>query len=195
MSARAVFLDRDGIINELFYLPELGLVDSPLNPDQFKLSQNAAKAVRTLNELGFKVIVVSNQPAIAKGKMTRELFEKISSKMRKELQVEGAHLDGEYYCFHHPNAIIEEYKMNCGCRKPKPGLFFRAASEYNLDLLESFCVGDGLIDVKAGKACGCKTILIGTMKCDMCRLMDEENAHPDYVAENLLEAVRIVREK
>jgi len=195
LSARGVILDRDGVINELVYFPEVGVIDSPLNPDQFRLLPDVARAVRTLNELGFKVVVVSNQPGIAKGKMTGELFEQIRSKMKKELEKEGAHLDAEYYCLHHPDAIKKEYRVNCDCRKPKTGLFLRASSELGLDPSRSFSIGDSLMDVKAGKAAGYTTILIGSMKCDLCRLMDQEDARPEFIVGSLIKAVDIIRRK
>ena len=129
---RAVLLDRDGVINEIAYFPELGLLDSPLNPKQFKLLPDAANAIKILNNLGFKVIVVSNQPAIAKGKMTPGLFQKIRLKMKKELEKQDAHVDGEYYCFHHPQAKLAQYHVNCDCRKPKPGLILQAQKDFHL---------------------------------------------------------------
>jgi D-glycero-D-manno-heptose 1,7-bisphosphate phosphatase len=195
LNSRGVLLDRDGVINELAYFPEVGVIDSPLNPSQFKLLPRVPEAIRTLNDLGFKVAIVSNQPAVAKGKMTERLFAEIRSKMRKELEQEGAHLDAEYYCFHHPDAVREEYRVNCECRKPKPGLLLKASSELGLDPSKSFSVGDSLVDIKAGKAAGFTTILIGSMKCDLCRLMDQEDAHPDYVAASLIKAVETIRGK
>jgi len=195
LSARGVLLDRDGVINELVCFPEIGIIDSPLNPEQFKLLPDVGKAIRALNNLGFKVAVVSNQPGIAKGKMTEELFAKIRLKMKKELESEGAHLDAEYYCFHHPDAVKEEYKVNCDCRKPKIGLFLKALSELTIDPSRSFSIGDSLIDVKAGKAAGLTTILIGSMKCDLCKLMEQENARPDFLVKSLINAVDIIRQR
>jgi D-glycero-D-manno-heptose 1,7-bisphosphate phosphatase len=190
---RGVLLDRDGVINELVYLPELGIVDSPLNPDQFRLQPGAAQAIKTLNDLGFKVAVVSNQPGIAKGKMTLKLFEEITLKMKRELEREGAHLDAEYYCLHHPDAVKDEYRINCDCRKPKPGLLLKATSNLNLDPSSSYVVGDNLTDIKAAKAAGFNSILIGTMRCDLCRMMDQEDAHPDFVVDSLIKAVELIR--
>lgn len=195
MNARGVLLDRDGVINELAYFPDVGLIDSPLNPDQFRLLPDVTEAIRTLNHLGFKVAVVSNQPAIAKGKMTEKLFAEIVAKMKRELERGGARLDAEYYCLHHPDAVREEYKVDCECRKPKPGLFLRASSELGLDPSRSFSVGDSLVDIKAGKAAGFTTILIGSMKCDLCRMMNQEDAHPDFVAASLIKAVETIRSK
>jgi D-glycero-D-manno-heptose 1,7-bisphosphate phosphatase len=195
LSSRGVLLDRDGVINQLAYFPELGLIDSPLNPDQFSLLPGVAEAIRILNNSDFKVAVVSNQPAIAKGKMTERLFAEIRSKMNNELNRAGAHLDAEYYCFHHPDAVREEYKVDCECRKPKPALLLRAKSELGLDPSRSYSVGDSIVDIKSGKAAGFATILIGSLKCDLCRLMDQEDAHPDFVAANLMKAVEIIQRR
>ena len=195
MNSRAIFLDRDGIINELVYFPEVGVIDSPLNPDQFKLLPDVAEAIRVLKDLGFKVVVISNQPGIAKGKMTEELFDEIRLKMKIMLEREGVYLDGEYYCLHHPNASREEYRIDCDCRKPKTGLFLRASSELGLNFSKSFLIGDSLTDVKAGKTLGCTTILIGSIKCDLCRLMDQENARPDFLVDSLIKAVEIIRQR
>lgn len=192
LSSRAVFLDRDGTINELVYFPELGLIDSPLNPEQFKLIPGAAEAIRLFNELGFKVIVVSNQPAVAKGKMTMELFEEVKAKMRILLAEAGARIDGEYYCLHHPEAKLPELRVHCDCRKPKPGLLIKAAKDFDLNLGECYMIGDGITDVMAGQAVGCKTVLIGRLKCDLCRVMDDFGVKPRYIVPNIIEAYKIV---
>lgn len=192
---RAVFLDRDGVINEIVYFPELGLLDSPLNPKQFKLLPNAARGIKLLNSLGLKVIIASNQPAIAKGKTTRELFEKIREKMIRELKKSGARIDAEYYCFHHPAAKYAEYRVKCRCRKPKPGLLLKAAKERGIDLSKSFLVGDSVTDIAAGKAAGCKTILIGYLKSDLSRLIEEKNTKPNHIAPSLLEAAKIIKKE
>ncbi len=190
--SRAVFLDRDGVINEIVYFPELGLPDSPLNPKQFKLLPDVAKAIRIFNNLGYKVIVVSNQPAIAKGKMTPVLFDQIRLKMKTELGKKGACIDGEYYCFHHPQATLSEYKVDCDCRKPKPGLILKASKDFDLDLSQCYVIGDSLADVEAGQAAGCKTLLIGSYKCDLCKLMDEKNIKPNYIVSSLLHASKVI---
>jgi D-glycero-D-manno-heptose 1,7-bisphosphate phosphatase len=195
LKSRAVLLDRDGTINELAYFPEFGIIDSPLNPDQFKLVPKAAEAIRSFNKMGLKVIIVSNQPAIAKGKTTMRLFEEIRAKMRKLLEEAEARIDAEYYCFHHPEAKLPEFRVQCECRKPKPGLLLKAAKDFNLDLKECFMVGDGVTDVMAGKAVGCKTILVGRLKCDLCRVMDDLGVKPNYVVPNLNHASEIIRKE
>jgi D-glycero-D-manno-heptose 1,7-bisphosphate phosphatase len=192
--AKAVFLDRDGTINEIIYYQELGIVDSPFTMEQFKLLPGVGEAIRILNQSEFKVILVSNQPGIAKGHFSMDTFEKIREKMRTELTEQGAFLDGEYYCLHHPEAKIEEYKKNCECRKPKPGLLLKAANDLNIDLAKSWMVGDSLTDIEAGKRVGCKTILIGRMKCELCRLMGDRNT-PDYIVQDLYSMIDVIKKE
>jgi len=192
---RAVFLDRDGVINEIACFPELGLLDSPLNVKQFKLLPKVAEAIMILNRLDFKVLVVSNQPAMAKGKMAMKTFEEIRLKMKRELEKRGAYLDDEYYCLHHPSAKVAKYRASCDCRKPKPGLFLEAAKDFGLDLEKCYVVGDSLTDVKAGKAAGCRTILIGSLKCDLCRLMEVEGVKPDHIVADLLGASKTIEKE
>jgi D-glycero-D-manno-heptose 1,7-bisphosphate phosphatase len=189
---RAVFLDRDGVINELVYHEEQGVVDSPFTVEQFKPFPWAGDAIKKLSEAGYKVVIVSNQPGIAKGHLSEETFGGIVEKMREELAKQEAFVDGEYYCFHHPEAKVERLKANCECRKPNPGLLLQATKELNIDLSQSWMIGDGLTDVKAGKSAGCRTILLGKMKCELCRLMDEMDASPDFIVPDLLEAARLV---
>jgi D-glycero-D-manno-heptose 1,7-bisphosphate phosphatase len=164
-------------------------------PRQFRLMPDAGEAIRLLNDIGMQVIVASNQPGIAKGKMTVKNFEKIREKMKRDLNREGADIDSEYYCFHHPQVAKKKYRQNCECRKPKPGLLLRAAKELGLSLHESFMIGDSLIDVEAGKAAGCTTLLVGNAKCDLCKLMEEKNVHPDFITPNLLAAARVIQDK
>ena len=190
---RAVFLDRDGTINEIVYFPELGVLDSPLNLRQFKLLPSVAEAIGLFNRLGLKVIVTSNQPAIAKGKISYALFGQIREKMKTELLKKGVHIDGEYYCLHHPDAKLAEYKVNCDCRKPNPGLLLKASKDFNLELTQCYMIGDSLTDVEAGRAAGClRTFFIGRMKCDLCRLMEDREIKPDYIVPNLLNAAKII---
>lgn len=190
---KAVFLDRDGVINELMYYPEQGIVDSPFTPQQVRLIPKAAIAIRNLNRLGFKVVIVSNQPGVAKKHFTKVVLEKITKRLEVLLSQKGAHLDGIYYCLHHPQAKIAKLRKRCSCRKPKPGLLKKAAKEWNIDLKNSYMIGDGLSDIQAGKTAGCKTILIGSNKCDWCREMEKRKIKPDYIVANLLEAARVIK--
>ena len=192
---RGVLLDRDGVINRMVYDAEHGTVDSPANPEQFELLPGAAAAVHTLNQSGLPVVVVSNQPGVAKGKMTLALQEAITSKMHAELAAVGAHVDAVYYCLHHPDAVLPEYRVRCECRKPRPGLLLRAADGLGISLADSWMIGDGLMDVQAGQAAGCMTVWLGAWKCDVCHIARDKNAAPTFVAADLSEAVRIIAEQ
>jgi histidinol-phosphate phosphatase family protein len=185
---QAVFLDRDGTINEIVFFPDIGLLDSPLVPEQFKLLEHVPEAIRTLNQLGLLVVVVSNQPAIQKGKLTRSNFEKIRRKMLRDLEREKAYVDADYYCFH---TSLD----NCDCRKPKPGMLIQAARDLDIDLSKSYMVGDSLVDVKAGHSVGCETFLIGNVKCDLCKLMEKEGCKPDIIVTDLSDAARIIEKE
>ncbi len=151
---RAVFLDRDGTLNAMVYNPDFGLVDSPANPLEFTLLPGACAAIRRINQAGMLAVVVSNQPGVAKGKFTPAILMQITQKMHGELQHNGAKLDAVYYCLHHPEAALDDLRLTCECRKPKPGLLLRAAQELDIDLARSFMVGDGITDIQAGRKRG-----------------------------------------
>ena len=189
---KAVFLDRDGVINELVYHREQGIIDSPFTVEQFRLLPSVCEAIQNLRETDYKIILVSNQPGIAKGILSKVTLNEIKKKMKEELSKGGGSLDREYYCFHHPEAKVEKLKTNCECRKPNPGLLLQAAQDLDIDLSQSWMIGDGLTDVKAGKGAGVRTILLGKMKCELCHLMDEEDARPDAIVSNLKEAAQFI---
>ena len=154
---KAVFLDRDGTINKY--------VGFLRNVDEFELMPGVAEAIRKINSSGYLAIVVTNQPVIARGEVTVPELQLIHNKMETLLGAEGAYLDAIYYCPHHPHkgyeGEIPELKIDCDCRKPKPGMLIRAAEDFNIDLSNSWMIGDGENDIKAGKAARCKTALIG----------------------------------
>jgi D-glycero-D-manno-heptose 1,7-bisphosphate phosphatase len=189
---KAVFLDRDGVINELVYHHEQEIIDSPFSPEQFRLLPGVGEAIKTLQEMNYKVILVSNQPSLAKGIIPEDVFIAIRSKMANELAKSGVSLDGEYYCFHHPEGKIDKYTTVCECRKPKPGMLLQAAEDMGLDMSRAWMIGDNLSDVKAGKNAGTKTILLGRMKCELCRLMDENDTRPDTIVPDLTQAVQFI---
>ena len=118
---KAVFLDRDGVINEMVYYEEHGIMDSPFTPEQVKVFPRVGEAVNRLAAGGYQTIMVTNQPGMAKGQYGREMFERIKGRVRDELDMQKARLDAEYYCLHHPDAVVPEYKTVCNCRKPEPG--------------------------------------------------------------------------
>ena len=195
MKNKAIFLDRDGVINEVVYHKEMGIVDSPSSVDQFKLFPDIGKAINKFHELGYIVVLVSNQPGLAKDNYNIDVFDKIKEKMCSELSKDGAKIDYEYYCLHHPDAKIEKYHEICECRKPKPGMILQAVENYDIDITKSWMIGDGINDIQAGNAAGCKTVLIGRMKCDLCKYLEEKNAKPDFITSNLYSASLIIEKE
>ena len=154
---KAIFLDRDGTINKF-----VGFLK---NIDEFELLPGTAEAIREINESGYLVIVVTNQPVVARGDVSFSDLEQIHDKMETLLGEKGAYLNAIYFCPHHPDkgfiGEIEDLKIECTCRKPKPGMLLDAAKDFNIDLSCSWMIGDDEKDIKAGKAAGCKTVLIG----------------------------------
>ena len=154
---RAVFLDRDGTINRYVgFLRDI---------DDFELIDGAAQAIRQINALGWLAVVATNQPVVARGEVSFAQLEQIHRKMETLLGQEGAYLDAVYFCPHHPDRGYPgerpELKIDCACRKPKPGMLLAAARDLNIDLAQSWMVGDGENDIRAGRSAGCKTALIG----------------------------------
>ncbi|MCX6003867.1 MAG: HAD family hydrolase [Chloroflexi bacterium] len=186
---KAVFLDRDGVINELVYYREAGVIDSPFTVAQFHLLPGVGQAIRRLNQADYKVVVVSNQPGIAKNHFTPDTLHRMDEKLKTALAEERAHLDAIYYCYHHPEGENPRYNIVCQCRKPEPGLLLQAGENFKLDFEKCYMVGDNLTDVQTGQRVGCKTILIGKTKCEMCHLMDEQGIKPDAIVSSLTAAV------
>ena len=155
---KAIFLDRDGTINKY--------VGFLRNINQFELIDEVSEAIKKVNASGYLAIVVTNQPVIARGEVSFEELEEIHRKMETLLGEKGAYLDSIYYCPHHPHKGYEgerpELKIDCKCRKPKPGMLVKAAQDFNIDLSQSWMVGDGENDIKAGQNAGCRTALIGS---------------------------------
>jgi D-glycero-D-manno-heptose 1,7-bisphosphate phosphatase len=178
----------------MVYNTEFGLVDSPANPDEFRLLPHVAEAVRNVKELGFLAIVISNQPGIAKGKFSPALLDRMTEKMLSELAGAGAQIDAVYYCHHHPDGVVKEYQLSCDCRKPKPGLLIKAAADMNIDLGSSYMVGDGITDIQAGQAAGTKTILLyPSLKCYICEELSRRRVQPDHIVSSLLQASELIR--
>lgn len=189
---KAIFLDRDGVVNELVFHPEQEVIDSPFTVGQFRLNKDIAIVIKQFQAAGYAVMIISNQPGIAKRQMSLSTFNNITQKMHDELAARGASLDGEYYCFHHPEAKLKKFSTMCDCRKPKPGMLLQAAGEHNLELKESWFIGDNLSDVEAGQSAGCKTILLCKVKCEFCQYMSERNVKPDFIAADILQAADII---
>lgn len=155
---KAIFIDRDGTINKYVgFLREA---------KQFELKDGVSEAIKKINQSGYLAVVVTNQPVIARGEVTYDGLQEIHNKMETLLGEDGAYLDGIYFCPHHPDSgyegEIKELKIECECRKPKPGMLFKAAQDLNIDLEQSWMIGDGKNDIQAGKNAGCRTALIGS---------------------------------
>jgi D-glycero-D-manno-heptose 1,7-bisphosphate phosphatase len=150
---RAVFIDRDGTINEeKEYL---------FRTEDFAFIPGVPQAIRQLNEAGFLVIVVTNQSGVARGYYTEEDVHLLHRHIASQLEQYGARVDGWYFCPHHPSGR-GSYALPCRCRKPMPGMLLQAADRHAIDLESSVMIGDKLIDVEAGTAAGCRTILVRT---------------------------------
>ena len=182
----AVFLDRDGVLIDLAYDEDDRTYESPLSADQISLAEGAAEGVAAIKESGWQIVVVSNQPVVAKEKVTREEFEKMHGQVTRLLADEGVVIEHWRYCFHHPEASVESLRSSCSCRKPRPGMILEAADELGLDLQNSWMIGDSDTDIEAGRSSGCKTILIEYPWSVHRR---SRNSSPDLRASNLQEAV------
>lgn len=180
----AVFLDRDGTINE-----QMGYIN---HISRFVMLPRAAAAIRLLNDQGIPVVVVSNQSGLARGYFPESLIKEVHAKMTEALAQEGAHIDGIYICPHHPEAKEERFRLDCDCRKPKPGLFYKAAADFDLDLGRSYVVGDRWSDLKAAAAVDAKGVLVltGYGRGDFEYIGPVQTVQPTHVAEDLYAAVQ-----
>jgi D-glycero-D-manno-heptose 1,7-bisphosphate phosphatase len=156
----AVFVDRDGVLNELVPDPGSGLPESPLRPDDVRLRPGVATSLKELAAAGYLVVGVSNQPAAAKGKVTLDQLAAVQARVLELLAAEGAHFDDFQLCFHHPEGTVEALTGSCDCRKPAPGMLLEAAAEHSIDLAGSWMIGDTDTDIEAGRNAGVRTVLL-----------------------------------
>ena len=178
----AVFLDRDGTINE-----EVNYLGDPAH---LKLTPDAAKAIYLLNSHNIPVIVVTNQAGIARGYFTETQMHLVHQALDLMIAVENAKIDAYYFCPHHPTAGIGDYKITCTCRKPHPGMLYQAAQDLQLDLSKSYLVGDKLTDIQAGNLAGCQTILVETGYGKEESKTQQDETKPDQISPNLLSAIQ-----
>ena len=175
-----IFLDRDGVINKD--------MDSNPNINEFELLEGVGEAIKRINQSDYLAVIVTNQPMIAKGFIAEDKVHEIHKKMETLLGEQGAFINEIYYCPHHPEKGFEgeipELKIDCECRKPKSGMLLKAQKEMNIDLEESWMIGDNERDLIAGKNVGCKTVYISK----------EKSIYADYYANNLKEAVNTILE-
>ncbi|MBF0511046.1 MAG: HAD-IIIA family hydrolase [Candidatus Omnitrophica bacterium] len=188
---RAVFFDRDGVINELFYNPETNEFESPMDAKDLKLKTGALESLKKIQDLDFLLFLISNQPSFAKGKTSLENIQQVHEKLHGALVDFGIHFSEYYYCFHHPKGIVEGYSYDCACRKPGPFFLFKAADQYRLDMNNSWLVGDQDIDILCGQKAGVKTILIEEKHSASKR----GSSCPDYVVKDIQEAVSFINTK
>lgn len=159
-SSPAVFLDRDGVLNELVANPTSGLPESPHRVEDVRLIAGAAAAMRDLARAGFVLVCVSNQPAAAKGEASVKQLRSVHERVIELLAHEGARLQASRLCLHHPEGSAPELSGACACRKPAPGMLLDAAERLGLELSASWMIGDTDADVSAGRSAGCRTVLI-----------------------------------
>lgn len=177
---KAVFLDRDGVINKE--------VDNLRRIKDLRLLPGVAKAISQLNRLGYLTIIITNQPVIARGWIKPGYLDEIHQELQNRLK--PAKIDAVYYCPHHPNANLKEYRKKCSCRKPNTGMVKKAIQKYKIDPKKSFFIGDSTRDILTGEKVGVKTILVQTGysgKDGSYKVM------PDFVSKNLLDSIKIIK--
>ncbi|MGF1479677.1 MAG: D-glycero-alpha-D-manno-heptose-1,7-bisphosphate 7-phosphatase [Cyanophyceae cyanobacterium] len=179
---RAVFLDKDGTL----------VKDVPYNVDPSKicLGAGAMEAVRSLSSAGYQLIVITNQSGVARGYFPEAALTAVRQRLHELLVDAGASLSGFYYCPHHPDGSVANYAVNCHCRKPQPGLIQQAADEHQLELSQSWFIGDILNDVEAGRLAGCRTVLLDNGNETEWVLSRQRLPH--HVVANLAEAARVI---
>jgi len=187
MAEKAVFLDRDNtLIEDPGYIKD---------PDQVKLLDGVPEALVELKALGYKLVVVSNQSAVARGIVTEEALDEIHDRLQELLAEKGATLDRIYYCPYHPDGVIAKYRKETDWRKPSPGMLLAAAEQMDIDLGQSWMIGNSDSDIEAGARAGCRTILLSPSlhprQADLQSL--SAGSKPDYTCVNIKEAVNIIK--
>jgi D-glycero-D-manno-heptose 1,7-bisphosphate phosphatase len=183
MANNAVLLDRDDTLIE-----DPGYIN---HPSQVRLIDGVAESLIELRNMGYKLAVVSNQSGVARGIVTEQVLGEIHDRLKTLLAEKGAHLDAIYYCPYHPEGIIPKYRRESDLRKPSPGMILQAAKEMDLDLSQSWAIGNSDRDIEAGRRAGCKTIMLETLGRNKNPV--PSLAKPDYRAVNLKEAVNIIK--
>lgn len=186
---KAVFLDRDGTINE-----DVGHIT---DPGMFKLIPGAVDGMNRLRAAGYILPLITNQAGVGRGLMTEPQLNRVLDAFQDLLKTSGTSVDGVYYCPHHPEEAIGTYKQMCDCRKPAPGMLLRAAEDLNIDVSQSYMIGDHWSDVEAAIAAGCRSILLrtGHGPQEIAKLTDADLERAAYVADDLADAVEWILEK
>lgn len=185
---KAVFLDRDGVINRLVWNPVTGQYESPYFVKDLDIYLHTAESLMKLQQHGYMLFLVSNQPGYAKGKTTLENIRAVHDGIHKYMVKNGIVFAGYFYCYHHPDGIIPEYAFECRCRKPRPFFLQAAKKKYGLDMEKSWLIGDQDSDIFCGQAVKVRTILINNIHSAHKR----GKSCPDYQVCNLPSAVELL---
>jgi D-glycero-D-manno-heptose 1,7-bisphosphate phosphatase len=185
---RAVFLDRDGVINPPALNPASGEWESPHSPGDFELYPWTVAALQTLQTAGYLLFTVSNQPSAAKGKATMEALRAVHDKFHHLMRAAGVRFSEYFYCYHHPQGTVAQLAGPCACRKPKPQFLLQAARQYGLEMAASWMIGDRDSDIQCGHAAGVRTIQIAEPHSAAQR----GQARPDYTVATLADAVPLL---
>ncbi|MDD5482522.1 MAG: HAD-IIIA family hydrolase [Kiritimatiellae bacterium] len=195
---KAVFVDRDGTLNEMVYDEIHGTLDSPRRPEDVVLKPHAADFIKCAHRHGYLVIVATNQPGIARGTLSLKALTAVNDKLAARLAAEEAKWDELRFCPHAPGPAPakNKYAVACECRKPRPGMLLAAARKFDIDLPSSWMLGDGLNDVQAGKNAGCQTMLVTRLKIEQIELFFSlDNCRPDFIVPDLGQAAEIIAEE
>lgn len=182
MTYRAIFLDRDGTLVQPEYYPS--------RPEDLHLYSNIGPELRALQKRGFRFVIITNQSGVAHGYFTEADLQAMHAYLMAQLADQGVHIDGIYYCPHHPDGVIPELAIRCTCRKPQPGMLLQAASDLAIDLERSWFIGDILDDVEAGNRAGCRTVLVDL---ETEAVPEQFYRQPTFVAPDTYQALRIIR--
>jgi D-glycero-D-manno-heptose 1,7-bisphosphate phosphatase len=184
MKRRAVFIDRDGTISE-----EVGYVN---HPSRFRLFPFAAEAVRLLNDNDWLAILVTNQAGVARGYFSEDMVGEVHARLKEQIESQGARLDAIYYCAHHPTIGNAPYRIDCNCRKPKPGLIRCAMKEFDIDLSQSWVIGDRYVDVELARNAGAHSALVmtGYGRDEWEHQRNRWQTEPELVVEDVLAAAK-----
>ncbi len=184
---RAIFLDRDGVINHNVFNPATGCDESPLAERDFELISGVLSALADLQSAGYLLFLVSNQPNYAKGKASLETLNAIHDKLERTLSQNSICFAAFYYCLHHPQAVVRQLRVNCICRKPSPYFLFQSRQNFSVDLQQSWMLGDRATDIACGRAAGTKTILIRPNSGPY-----DKGPPPDIIAQDLAAAAKLI---
>jgi len=187
---QGIFFDRDGILNALIYYGDTDEWESPRGPQDFRINPGALDVLRALQQQGWRLFLISNQPSYAKGKTSLENLQAVHVELESMLTTAGVSFSGVYYCYHHPHGIVPEYAGPCDCRKPGIGSVLKAKAAYNLDLSTCWFVGDQDTDVECGQRAGCRTIQVEYVPSQNKR----GRSQPDYCCADLSAVTAIIED-